>query len=253
MGSQSVYRESGSQTLPYSPDVLLDPQPSPQVVELLSLQSSLTFANGLLPAMLDAVEYVEAAREKAAWESSLPPLSSVGGYERRKRMVEEREWTEWKAKEAAIRREQERTMLNIIAQQDDSDARQQQRVAQAVEAKNREMEQRAMEADERRREEKRREVRVLGKQRLRDEKRTAFLTGGLIEVDAHSGQFASEEEKTAIHSWSGTGGGALRARRSDALLSSSSQPLVGGTSSSASALLDLSRADSVVCGCRLLK
>ena len=230
VGSQSVYRESGSQTVPYSPDVLLDPEPSPEVVELLGLQSTLTYDNGTLPALLDAVEIVEAAREKARWEASLPPLSSVGGYEKRKRMVEQREWTEWKAKEANIRAEQERAMLTIRAQQDDRDSRQQQRIADAMEAKDREMEQRAAEADSRRREDARRAMRVLGKQRLRDEKRTAFLTGGLLEVDALSGQFAAEEEKNRS-------GGA-------AALSYNSRS-IGGTSSSASALLELSRADAV--------
>ena len=237
VGSQSLYRESGSQTVPYSPDVLLDPQPSPQVLELLGLQSSLTYANGSLPAMLDAVEAVEAAREKAAWEASLPPLSSVGGHDKRKRMVEQREWTEWKAKEAAIRAEQERAMLLILQQQDDRDSRQQQRLADAVQAKGRELEERATEADQRRREEKRRAVRLLGKQRLRDEKRTAFLTGGLLEVDAHSGQFGTSEEKTAGSSWTAVGS-SMRSQRG-------ASQSAGGTSSSASALLELSRADAV--------
>ena len=236
VGSQSVYRESGSQTVPYSPDVLLDREPSADVLELLSLQSSLSFANGTLPAMLDAVEIVEAAREKAAWEAALPALSAVGGYERRKRMVEDREWTEWKAKEAAIRREQERAMLAIVAAADERDSLQQRRMAAAMEAKDRETEQRAAEADERRREEKRKAIRVLGKARLRDEKRTAFLTGGLVEVDAHSGQFGASEEKTDGGSW--------RARRSRGPLSSTAGS-VGGTSSSAAALLELSRADAV--------
>ena len=234
VGSQSVYRESGSQTVPYSPDVLLDPQPTAEVVELLSLQSALTHANGTLPAMLDAVEIVEAARERARWESSLPSLSTPGGYERRKRMVEEREWTEWKAKEADIRAEQERTMLAIIAAQDERDNRQQQRIADALDAKNREMEQRATAAEERRREEKRRAVRLLGKQRLRDEKRTAFLTGGLLEVDANSGHFATDEEKTS--SWG-------VARRSTAAPVNSRS--IGGMSSSSAALLEMSRADAV--------
>ena len=215
VGVQSVYRESGSQTMPYSPDVLLDAVPSAEVAELLSLQSSLTYANGRLPAMLDAVELVEAAREKQRWEASLPPLDSAAGYAERKRLVEEREWSEWALKEAHIRAEQQRAMLDYIAVQDERAQRQQLRIAEAVAAHDRSAEQRAAEADARQRDEKRRAVRVLGKQRLRDEKRTAFLTGGLLEVDAHDRHF---------------GGGSHSA---------------GGTSASASALLHLSRADAV--------
>ena len=197
VGVQSEYRESGSQTLPYSPDVLLDAEPSAHVRELLSLQSSLSFAKGTLPASLAEVEAIEAARAKAAWEAALPPLTSASNFEERQRRVQEREWREWRLKEEAQRAEEDGRMRSLIRAMEERQ-RQQAAAVEAVKAERlRAAEERAQAAAERRTAEKRRAVRVLGKQRLREERRAAFMTGGLADVAAPASVAAKSSTASA--------------------------------------------------------
>ena len=194
VGVQSVMREGWSQTLPYSPDVLLDARPSTAVRELLQLQSKLSFSQGTLPAQAAEVELIEAARAAAEWEAALPPLTSAASYAERQRRVAEREWRDWAVKEESHRMEDERRMQRLMEQMEE---RQRQRL-EALTALKEERSRAADEAeglsDERRKEQKRRLIRVLGKSRLREERRAAFMTGGLLDVAAPGGRAVRDDD-----------------------------------------------------------
>ena len=69
VGTQSMYRESEAQTVPYTPDFIAT-QPAP---EILTLQN-LTFDNGL-PATLFEVRIIERTRQKRLFEQMLPPTT----------------------------------------------------------------------------------------------------------------------------------------------------------------------------------
>ena len=183
-GCQTDYRESATQTLPFSPPLLLDAEPSEAVQELLRLQSALSAAAGSLPASLREVELIRQLRERRQWEASLPPLSSPAGFERRAVMIEQREWADWQLKEHASRAVQEQRMRGLLQGMDDRQQRQQQAMQHSLQQLAAQQDHRAARADERRRDEKRKAVRVLGKQRLREEQRAAAMTGGLLEVAA---------------------------------------------------------------------
>ncbi|KAJ3132343.1 Cilia- and flagella-associated protein 91 [Geranomyces variabilis] len=101
---QTVYRESDTQTDPYSPEYTLHPScaGSSQPPELLSLMT-LTFAAGL-PVTTTELELIERARAKRAWEATLPVVTDQASFEKRLRMMEEMELAEWRTREAEIRR-----------------------------------------------------------------------------------------------------------------------------------------------------
>lgn len=102
VGTQTDYREADVQTDPYSPEyvVLQDSIP-----ELLTL-ATLSWGRGL-PAGLAEVEMIERAREKRAWEATLPLLSDTTQYEKRRRMMDARERKEWAFREKEIEKIQE--------------------------------------------------------------------------------------------------------------------------------------------------
>ncbi|KAJ3171779.1 Cilia- and flagella-associated protein 91 [Geranomyces variabilis] len=102
---QTVYRESDTQTDPYSPEYTLHPSCAgslSQPPELLSLMT-LTFAAGL-PVTTTELELIERARAKRAWEATLPVVTDQASFEKRLRMMEEMELAEWRTREAEIRR-----------------------------------------------------------------------------------------------------------------------------------------------------
>lgn len=55
-----------------------------------------------LPAGLAEVEMIERAREKRAWEATLPLLSDTTQYEKRRRMMDAMERKEWAFREKEI-------------------------------------------------------------------------------------------------------------------------------------------------------
>ena len=55
-----------------------------------------------LPAGLAEVEMIERAREKRAWEATLPPLSDPSQSEKRRKMMEEQERKDWAYREQEI-------------------------------------------------------------------------------------------------------------------------------------------------------
>ncbi|CAG5865697.1 unnamed protein product [Menidia menidia] len=103
VGVQTDYRESETQTDPYSPEYVIQPRTTPS--ELLQL-AALTWGHGL-PAGLAEVEMIERARAKRAWEATLPPLDDLSQIDKRRRMMEEMEAKEWAFRDGEIQKLQE--------------------------------------------------------------------------------------------------------------------------------------------------
>ncbi|KAI8894254.1 solute carrier, TRAMD3 or PAT1-domain-containing protein [Globomyces pollinis-pini] len=109
VGTQTLYRDSGAQTDPFSPDYVFKPNEVPP--ELLAL-STLTYGNGL-PAGMAELEMIERARVKRLWEASLPTVVNQETFERRLKMMEEMELKEWEEREQEIIKLQE-TRLEVL-------------------------------------------------------------------------------------------------------------------------------------------
>ncbi|XP_024433803.2 cilia- and flagella-associated protein 91 isoform X1 [Desmodus rotundus] len=102
VGTQTDYRDSEAQTDPYSPEYVVCQDSVP---ELLTL-ATLTWGRGL-PAGEAEVEMIERAREKRAWEATLPSLSDISQFEKRRKMMDEMERKEWAFREQEIEKLQE--------------------------------------------------------------------------------------------------------------------------------------------------
>nr|DBA34622.1 TPA: hypothetical protein GDO54_002168 [Pyxicephalus adspersus] len=94
---QTDYRDSEAQTDPYSPEFVVRPGSVPEILML----ANLTWGPGL-PAGLAEVEMIERAREKRAWEATLPPLNDSTQLEKRRKMMDEQERKEWAFREQEI-------------------------------------------------------------------------------------------------------------------------------------------------------
>ena len=143
VGTQSTYRESEAQTIPYEPEYYV-PDPSERTAkqaalvernateggapEILSIRH-LTFASGL-PAGAAEAEHIEKMRAKRAFEASLPPLSDASSLPLRKRLMEEWEEAEWAEREMEIARLQEER-LDILRRAIDAREEKAERVAEA--------------------------------------------------------------------------------------------------------------------------
>lgn len=113
---QTDYRDSETQTDPYTPEYVVRPGTQP---ELLTL-ASLLHGHGL-PAGLAEVEMIERARAKRAWEASLPPLSDLDSLEKRRKMMDEQERREWEFRESEIEKLQDArldVLQNILQQRE---------------------------------------------------------------------------------------------------------------------------------------
>ncbi|XP_072820489.1 cilia- and flagella-associated protein 91 isoform X1 [Vicugna pacos] len=97
VGTQTDYRDAEVQTDPYSPEYVVCQDTIP---ELLTL-ATLTWGRGL-PAGQAEVEMIERAREKRAWEATLPSLSDTTQFEKRRRMMNAMERKEWAFREQEI-------------------------------------------------------------------------------------------------------------------------------------------------------
>ncbi|XP_026151507.1 cilia- and flagella-associated protein 91 [Mastacembelus armatus] len=116
---QTDYRESETQTDPYSPEYVIKPGTSPS--ELLQL-AVLTWGHGL-PAGQAEVEMIQRARAKRVWEASLPPLDDLNQLDKRRRMMEEMEAKEWAFREGEIQKLQEARLAvlkDLLRQRDKS-------------------------------------------------------------------------------------------------------------------------------------
>eukprot|EP00117_Sycon_ciliatum_P005752 scpid30785/ scgid5015/ AMY-1-associating protein expressed in testis 1 len=98
VGVQTDYRESETQTDPYTPVYHILPGTEPEEL----LVSQLTYKNGGLPVGLAAVELIERARAKRAWEKTLPGVEDDAQAEKRRMMMEEQEAEEWAYREKQI-------------------------------------------------------------------------------------------------------------------------------------------------------
>ncbi|XP_018965763.2 cilia- and flagella-associated protein 91 [Cyprinus carpio] len=110
VGVQTDYRESETQTDPFTPDYAVRPGTAPP--ELLTL-ATLTWGRGL-PAGLAEVEMIERARMKRAWEATLPPLNDLSQLDKRRRMMEEMERKEWAFREKEIEKLQEARLTLLV-------------------------------------------------------------------------------------------------------------------------------------------
>jgi len=111
---QTDYRDSETQTDPYSPEYVIRPGSQP---ELLTL-ATLSYGHGL-PAGLAEVEMIERARAKRAWEATLPPLHDLENLDTRRKMMDEQERKEWAFREKEIEKLQDARLevLKKILQQ----------------------------------------------------------------------------------------------------------------------------------------
>ncbi|XP_067459853.1 cilia- and flagella-associated protein 91 [Thunnus thynnus] len=119
VGVQTDYRESETQTDPYSPEYVVQPGTTPS--ELLTL-AALTWGRGL-PAGLAEVEMIERARAKQVWEATLPPLDDLSQLDKRRRMMEEMEAKEWAFREGEIQKLQETrlaVLTDLLRQRDEA-------------------------------------------------------------------------------------------------------------------------------------
>ncbi|KAJ7382032.1 Cilia- and flagella-associated protein 91 [Desmophyllum pertusum] len=115
---QTDYRDSETQTDPYTPEYVVRPGSQP---ELLTL-ATLSYGHGL-PAGLAEVEMIERARAKRAWEATLPALNDADNLEKRKKMMDEQERREWSFREEEIEKLQEARLevLKRILEQREED------------------------------------------------------------------------------------------------------------------------------------
>ena len=98
---QSDYRESEAQTDPFTPDYVVREGDDPELLTLAALR----FGEGL-PAGLHEVRMIERAREKRAFEASLPPMTDEVSLALRRKMMSEQEMREWNVREEQIAEEQ---------------------------------------------------------------------------------------------------------------------------------------------------
>uniref|UniRef100_A0A8C6NNB2 Cilia- and flagella-associated protein 91 n=1 Tax=Nothobranchius furzeri TaxID=105023 RepID=A0A8C6NNB2_NOTFU len=118
--TQTDYRESETQTDPFSPEYVHQPGITPS--ELLQL-AKLTSGHGL-PAGLAEVEMIERMRAKRAWEATLPPVNDLSQLDKRVRMMKEMEAKEWAFREQEIQKLQEaRSALLMYKQREQREAR----------------------------------------------------------------------------------------------------------------------------------
>ncbi|XP_034549653.1 cilia- and flagella-associated protein 91 [Notolabrus celidotus] len=122
VGVQTDYRESETQTDPYSPEYVVQPGTTPS--ELLQL-ATLSWERGL-PAGRAEVEMIQRARSRRAWEATLPPLDDLSQLDKRRRMMEEMEVEEWAFREGEIQKLQEARLAvlkDLLRQRDETQKR----------------------------------------------------------------------------------------------------------------------------------
>lgn len=83
---QTMYRESGTQTDPFTPQHVVVGREVPEVLSLMHM----TFANGRLPAGMDEIEEIQRGRDQRSFEASLPPEDNALHLAQRRRMLEGR-------------------------------------------------------------------------------------------------------------------------------------------------------------------
>ena len=105
---QTMYRESEAQTVPYTPDYVVEDGEDPAVLML----KNLTFENGL-PLNNKDLDMVFHARAKRELESHLPPFTDEASMSLRKRLMEQQEMREFKLRENEIDRRREERLEHL--------------------------------------------------------------------------------------------------------------------------------------------
>ena len=82
-----MYRESQTQTDPFTPDYIIERGQTPEVLTIEHLK----FGSGL-PASMAEMELIENMREKRAFEQALPPTSDEACFILRRRLMEDQEF-----------------------------------------------------------------------------------------------------------------------------------------------------------------
>eukprot|EP00730_Choanoeca_flexa_P000263 TRINITY_DN10121_c0_g1_i1.p1 TRINITY_DN10121_c0_g1~~TRINITY_DN10121_c0_g1_i1.p1 ORF type:complete len:756 (+),score=215.63 TRINITY_DN10121_c0_g1_i1:127-2268(+) len=100
--TQTDYRESETQTDPWTPDYVVRPGSAPEVLTL----ATLSHGHGL-PAGLAEVEMIERARARRAWEATLPPADDPYRAVERAKAMELQELEELQQREVEIQRVQD--------------------------------------------------------------------------------------------------------------------------------------------------
>ncbi|KAJ8255455.1 hypothetical protein GJAV_G00205060 [Gymnothorax javanicus] len=128
--TQTDYRDSEAQTDPYSPEYVVRPGSSPELLTLVTLMW-----NRGLPVGLAELEMIERMRLKKAWEATLPPLNDLSQLQKRRRMMDEMERKEWAFREGEIQKLQEQRLelLNQLLSQ--REQRQQQRLVRHLDSR----------------------------------------------------------------------------------------------------------------------
>ena len=83
---QTIFRDGEAQTIPYTPEYIIDKENVPEVLSIANLQ----FNKGL-PASMAEMELIEQMREKRAFENALPPTSDEACFVLRRKLMEELE------------------------------------------------------------------------------------------------------------------------------------------------------------------
>jgi hypothetical protein len=94
---QTMYRESEAQTIPYTPDYVLEEGADPEILMLRNL----TYENGL-PVGQKELEMIENARTKRDLESNMLPFTDEACFHVRKNMMEQQELREYKLREIEV-------------------------------------------------------------------------------------------------------------------------------------------------------
>lgn len=95
--TQTIYRESEAQTIPYTPDYVIQDGENPEVL----LLKDLTYENGL-PLGKKELEIIQHARVKRILETNVPPFTDEASLILRKRLMEKQELKELKFRENEI-------------------------------------------------------------------------------------------------------------------------------------------------------
>ncbi len=103
-----MFRESGAQTDPFSPEYIVNKDNVPEVLSITNFK----FGAGL-PATMIEMELIDQMREKRAFEQALPPTSDEACFNLRRKLVVEAEVRDWEKREEDIKRNQN-DRLNLL-------------------------------------------------------------------------------------------------------------------------------------------
>ena len=177
-GTQSDYRESDTQTDPYTPDYITAPEdPEPEILGL----AHLTYGAGL-PASMDELRLIKRMREKKAFEASLPPITDESSFERRKHMLQERELAEWAIREEEMKLDQDARLQVLLESLQAREAKVEELAEARVDlVRAQKLQERDQSFDAIHRE-RIKLHRALGKQRVQLDAATAHMSGGYKEL-----------------------------------------------------------------------